>query len=180
VSHARPKESLLRSLYERFEHLIHEFAKFGIVGAVALVVNVVGFNVLRSSMPKNVLTATILSTAAATLVAYLGNRFWTYKDRDSIGRGRELVLFFVVNGVAMAIQTICVAISHYVLGINSLLADNVANYVVGMPLGMVFRLWTYRTFIFPKVEEPELASDELVASGAPVAGPSAASVARLR
>jgi putative flippase GtrA len=166
VSHARPKGSVLRSLYERFEHLIHEFAKFGIVGAIALVVNVAAFNALWSAFPQNALTATIISTVAASIVAYIGNRYWTYRDRDSIGRGREVVLFFVVNGVATVVQTICVAVAHYVLGMRSQLAGNVANYVVGMPLGMLFRLWTYRTFIFPKVEEPMVGpvGDRLVAS----------------
>lgn len=145
----------LRSLYDRFEHLVHEFTKFGLIGAIALVVNVVVFNVLRSELPSKVIVATVASTAVATLVAYFGNRYWTYKDRDSIGRHREMVLFFVVNGVAAVIEIICVAVSHYGMGFHTTLDDNVAKYVAGVPLGMVFRLWTYRTFIFPKSAEAE-------------------------
>jgi putative flippase GtrA len=36
----------LRHLYETFEHLIHEIAKFGVVGAVNYAVDVGLFNVL--------------------------------------------------------------------------------------------------------------------------------------
>jgi hypothetical protein len=51
-----------------------------------------------------------------------------------------------------------VAISHYGFGFQSVLATNIANYVFGLPLGMLFRLWTYRTFIFPKTPDPMAAA----------------------
>jgi len=143
---------LLRSVYSQFDHLVHEIAKFGVVGAVALVANFISFNVLRSAFPNKVLVATILSTVLATCVAYLGNRYWTYKDRDTVGRGRELVLFFVVNGIAAVIETACVATSHYGFGWQTGIDDNVAKYVFGMPLGMMVRFWSYRTWIFPEAE----------------------------
>jgi putative flippase GtrA len=147
--------------------LVHEFTKFGVIGAIALVVNVVVFNVLRTEIPSKVIVATVASTAVATLVAYFGNRYWTYKDRDSIGRHREMVLFFVVNGVAAVIEIICVAVSHYGMGFHTALDDNVAKYIAGVPLGMVFRLWTYRTFIFPKTAEAEAADGAVAAPATP-------------
>ena len=38
---------LLRDLYARFRVLIHEVAKFGVVGILAFVITIVGANVLR-------------------------------------------------------------------------------------------------------------------------------------
>jgi len=50
------------------------------------------------------------------------------------------------------------AISQYIVHWDSTLASNVAKYIIGTPLGMVFRLWTYRTWVFPKVQ-PALESE---------------------
>jgi hypothetical protein len=36
---------------------------------------------------------------------------------------------------------------------NGTLASNVAKYILGVPLAMGFRLWTYRTWVFPKADE---------------------------
>lgn len=154
------------------EHLIHEVAKFGTVGAVAFVINVLVFNVLssigsshgRSSKP---VTATVIATVISTAVAYLGNRHWTYRDRGSRGKSRDTFLFFLVNAIAAVIQVVCVAVSHYVLGFHGRLADNIANYPVGTTLGMIFRFWTYRTWIFPKVHpEPAEVRPEVAPSSA--------------
>jgi putative flippase GtrA len=40
-----------------------------------------------------------------------------------------------------------IAFSHYVIGLTSLTADNVAN-IVGIGLGTLFRFWAYRRFVF--------------------------------
>jgi hypothetical protein len=38
---------LVRGLYHRFAHLVHEVSKFGVVGIVAFVVDLTVFNVLN-------------------------------------------------------------------------------------------------------------------------------------
>lgn len=116
-------------------------------------------NLCWQAIPHKPVIGSVVGTVAATVVAYLGNRFWTYKDRDSIGRSRELVLFFAVNGIGMLIETVPLAFSQYILHFDGALANNVAKYVFGMPLGMVFRLWTYRTWIFPKTD-PALVGEQ--------------------
>lgn len=136
--------------------------KFGLVGAVGLVVDVGVFNLLRYAGTPGLLehkpiTAKVISVLLATLVTYAGNRHWTWAHR---ARGRlhtEAVLFFLFNGVGLAIALGCLAISHYALGLHSPLADNVSANVVGLALGMAFRFWSYRTFVFrphPPALEP--------------------------
>jgi putative flippase GtrA len=39
-------------------------------------------------------------------------------------------------------------LSHYVLGFTSLLADNIANNVIGLLLGTLFRFAFYRWWVF--------------------------------
>ncbi len=142
----------VRALYNRFEHLVHELSKFGTVGAIALVVNMSVFNTLLLLVKNKQIIATVVSTIVATLVAYLGNRYWTYRDRDKIERHREMIFFFLINGVAAVIEVMFVFISKYGLHQDSNIAVNLAKYGFGLPLGMLFRLYCYRTFVFPEGE----------------------------
>jgi putative flippase GtrA len=142
-----------RTLYARLEQLIHELAKFGVVGAVAFLVDVGVFNLLRhGAMSDKPLTAKLISTVLATTVAYFGNRHWTFRHRERSGLKREYTLFFAFNAVGLAIALSCLWISHYVLGFTSALADNIAANVVGMAFGTIFRFWSYRKFVF--LEKP--------------------------
>lgn len=145
----------LRKYVDQFKH---ELAKFGTVGAVAFVVDVGLFNLLRygsddSLLNDKPLTAKAISVAAATTVAYFGNRHWTFKHRGRTSFKREYVMFFLLNGVAMAISLACLTISHYVMDLRSPLADNLSANVIGLGLGTIFRFWSYRKYVFPELVE---------------------------
>jgi putative flippase GtrA len=151
-------QSRLRSLYAPVEHLVHEVAKFGVVGIVALVVDVGLFNLLMfgggdGPLHGKPLTAKIVSVCVATTVAYFGNRYWTFRHRGRTSFGREYLLFFVLNGVGLAISVGCLWFSHYALGLTSALADNISANVVGLALGTMFRFWSYRRWVFPADDE---------------------------
>ena len=89
----------------------------------------------------------------ATIVAYLGNRFWTYRTRRHQGYMREYVLFFVFNVIGLGIALLCLWFSHYVLGFTSILADNLSANVIGLGLSTLFRFWSYRTYVFPRLRK---------------------------
>lgn len=138
----------LLGLYYGLHGLVRELAKFGVVGAVAYVVDVGVFNVLRVGLEEGPLVSKTVSVVVATTVAYAGNRHWTFRHRGRSGLAREYVLFFVLNGVGLGIALACLAVSHYMLGFTSALADNVAANVVGLALGTAFRFWSYRRWVF--------------------------------
>jgi putative flippase GtrA len=142
--------TILRRAHDALGHLLRELVKFGVVGAVAFVVDVGLFNVFLRETDKP-LTSKTLSTVVATTVAYAGNRWWTFRRRARSGVGREYALFFLLNGVGLAIALACLATSHYLLGFTSRLSDNIAANVVGLVLGTTFRFWSYRRFVFPAV-----------------------------
>ena len=157
----------VKSLWLRFEDLIHQVAKFGVVGLVALVVDVGLFNVLRYAggegpLYDKPLTAKVVSVVVATTVAYVGNRIWTFSDRGRTGYAREYVLFFVLNGVALLITLGCLWFSHYALGLTSPLADNISANFVGLALGTAFRFWSYRKWVFPEMPERIVADEAMV------------------
>ena len=125
-----------------------EVAKFGVVGAMAFVIDIGGMNLLTHTvLGDKVTTARVLSGVAATLFAWFGNRNWTFRHRRSRPAHHEVTLFFVVNGLALAISTLSLVISHYGLDFTSRLADNIAT-IIGIGLGTLFRFWAYRRFVF--------------------------------
>jgi len=132
--------------------LVREVLTFGAVGLAGFVVDVGLFNALRYLGPgvleDKPLTAKVISVLVATLVTYAGNRAITWRGRPRGKRSREIALFFALNGAGMAIALGCLAISHYVLGLTSPLADNIAANGVGLVLGTAFRFWSYRTIVF--------------------------------
>lgn len=131
-----------------------EVAKFGTVGALAFVIDVGLFNILRAGvLADSPLTAKTISVVVATGFAYVANRNWTYRDRARTGYGRETALFFATNAVALLISWACLAFTHYLLGLDSQLADNISGNVIAVGLGTLFRFWVYRTWVFP-TEDP--------------------------
>jgi len=131
---------------------VAELGRFGSVGALAYVVDVAIFNLLRFGpgelLESKPLTAKAISVAVATVVAWLGNRYWTFAHRRTRAPGRELVSFAVVNVGGLAIGLVCLAVSHYVLGFRSPLADNIAANGVGLVLGTAFRYVFYQRVVF--------------------------------
>jgi putative flippase GtrA len=139
---------VLRKLFR----LRTELGKFFGVGLMAYLVAVGGFNLLvhldSAPLKSKPLTASILSGALSILVAYIGNRYWTWRDRKWSGAKREITLFFVINVISLGISVICLAISRYILGFNSILADNISANIIGVGIGTIFRFWAYRTYVF--------------------------------
>jgi putative flippase GtrA len=134
--------------------LVRELGAFGIVGLVAYVVDVGLFNLLRFAgdpglLEQRPLTAKVISVAVATAVSYAGNRHWTWRHRSRRRLHREITLFLVFNAIGLAIALICLALSHYALGLTSPLADNISANGVGLVLATAFRFWAYRTHVFP-------------------------------
>ncbi len=137
----------------RLRGLVRELGKFGTVGSTAFAVDLVIFNVLLQAGSETLLAKTI-STVIATTLAFLGNRFWTWRHREHRHMARQYTTFFLLNAVGLGIGLACLAISHYGLGqiwpaLRTPLADNISGQLVGTALGALFRFWSYRRFVFP-------------------------------
>lgn len=141
--------SLIRDLYSRFRHLVHEVGKFGIVGALGAVIQFGVQNSLHYKAGMGALTAVFCGYVAATCFTFVGNRYWTYKDRrgHSKGLGHESVTFVVMNAIGIGIQEGLVALAFYGLDMRDGISYNLAT-VVGIGLATLFRLYAYRTFVF--------------------------------
>jgi putative flippase GtrA len=137
--------------------LARQFAKFGVVGAIAYVVDVGLFNVLSYAgedplLDGRPLLAKIASTAVATVVSWLGNRYWTFRRTRRQQARKEFLLFLLMCSIGLGISLAILWFSHYVLGFTSPLADNIAANVVGLAAGTAFRFWAYRRFVFTNAD----------------------------
>ena len=156
------RPSLLDRARGAIDVLVREMLKFGVVGAVAFVIDLGGYNLLvfgphllgilgeghtAGVLNDKPLTARIISAGVATMVAWLGNRLWTFRHRSNRPAHHELGLFVSFNLAAMVIAVACLGFSRYVLDLHTQLSDNVTN-VVGIGFGTLFRFWTYRRFVF--------------------------------
>lgn len=139
--------SLIRDTYIRFQVLVHEVAKFGVVGAMGFVVQLGVQNALHSGANIGALTAVIIGYLIATVVTFLGNRYWAFKHRKGRGLRHESMTFVGLNVVGIVIQVGIVAIANYGLGFKDGLSYNIAS-VIGIGLATLFRLYAYRKFVF--------------------------------
>nr|WP_276550254.1 GtrA family protein [Brachybacterium muris] len=101
-------------------------------------------------MHSNPLTAKLLTIAVASCLTYLGNRLWTFGDRPRPRTARSIALFILVNVIAAGLQLGCLGFSRYVLGLDSVLADNISGTFIGQIVSTSFRYVTYGRFVFPK------------------------------
>ena len=136
-----------------------ELAKFLVVGGTAYVVDVGLFTVLSHTVLSNkVITAKAISVIIATILSYILNREWSFSRRGGREKHHEAMLFFLVNGIAMALNLVPLALSQYVFGFNTAnytsLTVSITNFisanVIGTILGMAFRFWAYRKWVFPE------------------------------
>ncbi|MBV9487405.1 MAG: GtrA family protein [Frankiaceae bacterium] len=138
----------VRHLYATFEHLIHEIAKFGVVGGAAFVLTIALSNTFHFGLDLGPLTSFGLATIIAATASYFANRHWTWRHRTNSGVRRELPLFLALSAVGLAISEIPVAVSEYLLGLHSPLAYNISSTLTGTALGTVWRFWSFRRWVF--------------------------------
>lgn len=127
--------------------LAKELSAFGVVGAVNVVVDTGVFNACHFWLGLGPTTSNVISTGIATTLSYFANRHWSFSHRARTGLRREYTLFFLLNGVALAMSLVCIDFTFYLLGLTSPLAVNVAKFV-GLGLGTVFRFWSYKRWVF--------------------------------
>lgn len=134
----------IRGLYVRFRHLIHEGFKFLVIGAIGTVVTFGVANGLHSIGKYKAIT---IATILATVVTYLGNRYWTFRRRQGQGTTRESIIFFILNAIGLLIYYACIGLTD-LAGLGSSKLWYNAALVVGTGLGTLFRFWSYRKWVW--------------------------------
>jgi len=138
-------------------------ARFGVVGALGVVVNLGVFNALRAGplgpdvavggSDDRVVTAKVIATIASIAFAWAAHRGWTFRGRRRHRPGKELLLFGAVNAAALVLEAGAVALTHHGLGWTSWMADNVSS-LAGIGLGTIARYVGFTTWVFAPASSP--------------------------
>lgn len=99
--------------------------------------------------------AKIIAIVLASIATYLGNHWWTFRDRRTRPSLRQIAVFALINLGAILLQLGCLAFSRYVLGLADPIADNVSGTIIGQALATMFRYVMYDRFVFPDQERGE-------------------------
>ncbi|MFC7309941.1 GtrA family protein [Streptomyces monticola] len=146
------------ALRVQLDQLIREIAKFGAVGGIGTLVNLVVFNLVRHTTDIPVVRASILATAVAICCNYVGFRYFTYRDRDKSGRTKEMTLFLLFSLVGLVIENGVLYAATYGFGWDSQLQSNVFKFL-GIGIATLFRFWSYRTWVFRALPAREAVAD---------------------
>jgi putative flippase GtrA len=148
----------IRDIYARFTLLIHEIAKFGIVGGIGFIVQLVTQDAMHYGARLGPSVSLIIGYIVATAVTFVGNRYWAFKHRKGKGLRHESIVFIILNGIGILIQLAVVDGTTYGLGLKDPLSYNIST-IIGIGIGTLFRLWSYRKWVFlavppsPEAEE---------------------------
>lgn len=130
--------------------LFRQLTKFALVGGVGFVVDTVSFTLLRltPAFAQSPLKAGIISAGLAIAANWVGNRYWTFGPHRSRRGATEAAEFFAVSVLGTLVALGCLAFSHYVLRLDTVLEDNISKNVVGLVLGSAIRFVLYRSWVY--------------------------------
>ncbi|MCL2781838.1 MAG: GtrA family protein [Actinomycetia bacterium] len=148
MSKAPLRGGLRERLRGSWRVLLKEITAFGLVGAIAFVVQMGLFNYLYYHHHIGPLTANAVGMIVSVAVAYVGNRYLSFSHRARSGLAREAAFFFIINAIAFVFAEALLALFAYPFGFrHDGFVMNVVN-VVGIGLGTLFRFWAYKRFVF--------------------------------
>jgi putative flippase GtrA len=136
-----------------------EVLRFLVVGGTCFLVTCTIDYVLKLTvLAASPVIALTVATVLATLLSYVLNREWAFRRRASRGRPAEMVLFLLVNGIAVVLNAAPLWVARHVLGLHtpavSRFFQEVSDFAFGLLAGtavaMIFRLWAYRTWVFSR------------------------------
>jgi putative flippase GtrA len=125
--------------------LLKELSAFGLIGAIAFVIDVGLFAMLTS---YGALKAKAVSTVVSTTFAYFGNRYLSFSHRARTSVGRETSFFFGINLVTLIFSELMIALFIYGFGYAHTSRTVFVVNIFTIGLGTVFRFWAYKRFVF--------------------------------
>jgi putative flippase GtrA len=139
------------------EFLIRNIRRGGIflaIGGLGFVVDAIVYNALvffggQGPLHGQPLVAKTIAIIAGLVVTYIGNRLLTYRDRKAPVSWAQVARYAVVNVLALLLQLACLGFSRYVLGFDTLLADNISGTLIGQALATALRYVLYTLWVFP-------------------------------
>jgi putative flippase GtrA len=136
-----------------------EVVKFLLVGGTCYLITMVINYILKFTiLTGKPVTALTIANVVAAAVSYVLNREWSFRTRGGRRRHHEASLFFLFSAFAVGLSSLPMYASRYVFQLQvptvsrptQEVADFVSGLIIGTLLGLVFRLWSFRRWVFPE------------------------------
>lgn len=154
--------SLLPDPLHRLALRYSEFIKFAIVGGTTFVVDMaIYYGLIFTVLEEKPVVAKIISGVIATILSYILNAEWAFKNRGGRARHHEALLFFAISGIGVVLAAAPLWLGNNVFDMRHNLGtvelavvDFVLAFILGNLLQMAFRFWALRRFAFPEQQLP--------------------------
>lgn len=141
----------------------HELIKFALVGGTTFVFDLAVFYSLTFTVLSHKPTiAKVISGVLATILNYIFNREWAFKNRGGRRTHHEALLFFMISGIGVLIAAAPLFVANNIFSMRDNLSaaelaivDFVLAFIIGNILQMGFRFWALRKFAFPELKDAE-------------------------
>ncbi|MEU3333358.1 GtrA family protein [Glutamicibacter creatinolyticus] len=128
----------------------------GVGGVCFILTLVVNYGLKLTILTAHPTTAFLIANAVSTVASYFLSRRFTFGDIAHGLKRVQFIKFVVMSVLAVGITSAPVYISRWVFGLTqphvTLLVQEVADFVagpiIGTLLGMVFRWWAMKKFVF--------------------------------
>ena len=138
-----------------------ELLKFAVVGGICFVVtNAVNYALKLTVLNDKPVTALAIAVIVATILSYVLNREWSFRERGGRERRHEAALFFLISGIGVGLNSLPLGVSRYLLDLQvpnvTLITQEIADFGFGIVLGTLlttlFRWWAFKKWVFPDAE----------------------------
>lgn len=138
------------------KHLIQQFMKFGVVGAIAFVIDYGLMVVLTELFGVEYLLSATISFIASVVFNYVASMRYVFTHKEGLSRRREFVIFVVLSTIGLGINDALMWVGTSLFGISYLITKIVATAIV-----MVYNFVTRKKFLDAGTPSPVVfAADE--------------------
>lgn len=114
------------------KHLIAQFAKFGVVGVIAFVIDYGLLILLTEVFGVNYLISATVSFTVAVIFNYLASMRYVFTHKEDMSRRREFIIFAILSIIGLIINDAMMWAGVDIFGINYLIVKIVATVVVAV------------------------------------------------
>ena len=101
--------------------LIEQFLKFGVVGAIAFLIDYGVLMLLSQVIGMDPVISASISFDVSVVFNYVASMHYVFTRRDDISRRREFTIFVILSAIGLVINEIIMVIGVNVLGDSALM-----------------------------------------------------------
>ena len=100
--------------------LLAQFAKFGVVGVIATVIDFGVLIALTELGGWDPVLSSVISFVVSVVVNYVGSMHFVFERRDDLSRRREFSMFVVLSAIGLVINSACIWVGTSIFGSGAL------------------------------------------------------------